>query len=245
MRNNPLRQKLEDLERIKLVDKAKSVLYEDCGKEALDYLKTIKGLTDKIIKTFSIGYVPPYEQNINGDPHEFAGRIIIPIYNQYRELIALSSRDWRENAYQKFFHETFEKKFYLFGLNYAKNDIVKRNKTILVEGEADVMVSHQFGLNCTVGLMGSAPQIHHISLLSRYCREIYTVLDGDTSGRETTKKILKMEKEYRFQSIYDVIIIPVYLPEKKDPDDFLRENGVKSYINLLKEAKIFKMENKK
>ena len=90
------------MERERVANLSKQTLRTDIAIEALSYLKETRKITDQVIDEFQLGYVPPDIHNDNGDIHEFAGRIVIPVYDQYGFLVALSSRDWRENAYSKF-----------------------------------------------------------------------------------------------------------------------------------------------
>ena len=215
----------------------KKSLFSDDGKEALQYLRDVKKLDDKTINQFDLGYFPGYVKNLYGDRHEFASRLVIPVYNQYNDLLVISSRDWREDAYQKFLHEQFDKKFYLYALNVAKPSILKYSKAVLVEGEFDVITSHQYGITCTVGVLGSAPQLNQIAILARYCREMYVIFDGDPAGAAATEKLMKLSRDFQLRDIYGITIIPVNLPEKVDPDDLLRDSGKAAFIELMKQSK--------
>jgi len=176
--------------------------------------------------------------------HEFAGRIIIPFFDQYGGLIALSSRDWREDAYRKFYHEQYSKSLYLFGLNVAKSHIMQYNLCIIVEGEFDVMSLHNKGLNCVVGAVGTSLQLYQMSILKRYCDDFYLVFDGDDAGENAIKKALHLGDIHYLYSC-GINLIPVYLPGGKDPDNIIKEQGKSVFIKLLQEAKVkFKGSNR-
>jgi DNA primase len=231
------RNRIPEVERLRIVELSGQCLVSPDGKEALDYLIGKRGLDMPTLEKFRVGYMPPWVRNFDDRKHEFAGRICLPIFNHYDELVALSSRDWRPDASMKFYHEEFDKRFYLYGLNVAKCSIVKYGKVVVVEGEFDVMTLHQYGIDCTVGILGSAPQLHQIAIMGRYCNEIYVVLDSDTAGEVATDKFLKMCSDNHLQAINGVNVIPVYLPEKCDPDDFIKKSGRKEFINLMKRSK--------
>jgi len=233
MRNQPMRKLLPDVERKRIVELAQQELKTDEGKEAYKYLTEIRKVSDKTIEEFRIGYVPQSVTNTYDDKHEFSGRIIFPIYNQYDELVALSSRDWRKDAGMKFFHEMYRKRNYLFGLNVAKKNILQNKKSIIVEGEFDVLALHSAGINCTVGMLGSSFHLEQISLLSRYCQEIYMSFDGDNAGRESLKKAMILCSQRNLREMFDLSLIPVDLPEKIDPDEFVNSQGSKKFIDLL------------
>ena len=206
------------------------------GKDAYQYLKNVRGISDRVIDEFKIGYVPHWITNLYDDKHEFAGRIIFPVYDQSGELVALSSRDWREGAGMKFFHETYKKRNHLFGLNVAKENILKYNKAFVVEGEIDVFKLHSHNIDCTVGMIGSVLHLEQIALLSRYCQNIFLVFDGDSAGQKAAEKAMKLSREKEMSKAYDIDMFPVYLPDKLDPDEFISKNGPKNFVELLKQS---------
>jgi len=237
MRNQPPRRKLPELERKKVLKLSIETLHSTEGKDALDYLNLKREFPNNIINIFRLGYVPSHVHNIYGDFHEFAGRIVLPIHDPYGELVALSSRDWRENAYSKFFHEQFKKSNYLYALDIAKDSIIKNNKAVIVEGEFDVMKMHSVGIKCTVGMLGSSLSIKQISLLSRYCQEVFLMFDGDEPGKKSMERAIQFNIKYGLRKFYDILMIPVLLPDNLDPDDFIKKEGKNSLIDLLKKSK--------
>lgn len=237
MRNHKMRNRLPDVERRKIIELSHKELLSEEGKEALSYLKYERKITDKVIEDFQIGYVPNWVTNFYDDKHEFSGRLIFPIIDQYKEPIALSSRDWRKSANMKFFHETYRKRNYFYGLDVAKNSIIKNNKAIIVEGEFDVLQSHSYGIDCTVGMLGSSLHLEQISMLSRYCENLYLVFDDDAAGKECLKKSLEMSSKLKFSGAFLINMIPVKLTNGKDPDEFLKNNGKNEYIKLLQKSK--------
>ncbi len=202
-------------------------LRETKGKKALEYLKEVRGLSDRIIDVFQIGYCP-----IRTD-HELAGRIIIPICDPYGNPVAISTRHPEKR--RDFWHESFNKSFYLYGLHIAKRYIISRQKAIIVEGEFDVTCLHSMGLKATVGVCGSAFSPFQASLLARYCNEVYLVFDADEnkSGEKAIKRALKMQRD----RLHGMRFIPVRLPVGTDPDDFIKKQGRKSFVSLLNESK--------
>lgn len=230
------------MEREKIVEIANQCISSEEGKEVIEYLKSDKRHFDDAailmcIEKFKIGYMPSHVKGLSGDVHEFAGRIIFPIYDQYSKLVALSSRDFRKDAFAPFFHESFAKSNILYGLNVAKESILKRRQSIIVEGEFDVQYLHSRGFDFTVGILGSAIRLSHIAILRRYCREIFIVCDGDNAGKNATSRIMNVAAERQLKKHFDISLIPVFLPEKKDPDDFLYEKGVNFFVDLLRNAR--------
>ena len=233
-----MRLKLPEMEREQIFNASQKELFLDRSKDALDYLIQVRGFDEKTIRKFALGFMPEGVKNSEGQIHELAGRIIIPLKDSYGNLVALSSRRWNETDKKTFWHESYAKSHFLFGLDLAKKDITKSRKAILVEGEFDVMKLHQAGINCTVGICGSAPQLFQIALLRRYCKEMFLVFDSDQAGDNATARIMK-EKivQYFSQSFFDTYLIPVKLPRGTDPDDFIKDRGAKEFIRLLRETK--------
>ena len=231
------RKRLPEVEREKVVNLSQKTLWSDDGKEALSYLKDKRGFSDSTLKCFGLGYVPRGVTNSYGMPHEFAGRIVITIRDQNGTLVALSSRDWRENSQFKFWHEQYPKSDFLFGLDVSKKSFISNNKAIVVEGEFDVIQLNTRNIVCVVGLVGSSICLKQIATLSRYCKEIFFVFDGDTAGKNALERAKKISRDYRINSLYEISMIPVMLPDNDDPDDFIKKNCRSGFINLLKEAK--------
>ena len=219
-----------EVDRKKIVDFAHNCLSNKDGEEALFYLKKDRGLSDSIISQFKIGFFPSYMK------HQLRGRIITPIYDVYGNLIAISTRHIDKNHKSRFWHEHYDKKFHLYGLSFAKKNIIKYNKAILVEGEMDVCYLHSHGINIAVGVSGSAFSVFQASLLSRYCSEVYVVFDADDGGRKGVSRLLKMYHDNNLDK-FGLKYISVSLPEKNDPDDYVKNNGINKFINILKEAK--------
>jgi len=236
MGNQSPRERLPDPERQQVYEMAKTTLWESEGEEALTYLRNVRGFKDPVIKQFQLGYVPHYVKRVDGEDHEFAGRIIIPVFDQYGNLVALSSRDWRENAYRKFYHESFVKGHYLYGLNIAKEHIIKRNKVIIVEGEFDAMYLHMSGFKFSVGVLGTSLQLYQLAMLLRYCREIFVLFDADASGNKARSKVVTLAETHQID-LYDARVVPVSMPDGYDPDDYIKEFGNEKFASLLRKSR--------
>ena len=178
------KDKFSELEREKILKASVITMQKPEGKIAFDYLIDERRLSKKVIEQFEVGYCP---EDIN---HRLRGRIITPIYDAYKNLIALSTRHLDKSHPKRFWHESFEKRFYLYGLYYAKKFITKYNRVILVEGEFDVMALHSNGFPMTIGMCGSALTLFQIALLSKYCSYFYLLFDGDEAGRKSIKRAM-------------------------------------------------------
>lgn len=241
-RNHKLRIVLPEVERQKIVKIANQRLLrkqKDCEK-AINYLLSQKrGFSEEqfeqLIKNYQLGYMNESVVNQYGDPHEFSGRLVIPIKDQYGELVALSSRDLHQKSFMKFFHESFNKSIYLYGLDIAKEEIIKKNKVIIVEGQFDCIYLQMNGFKNTIGILGSAFHIQQLSLIRRYCDQIYFLLDGDKSGKRAASKAIKQYKHNA--KICGLEMFIVDLGSDLDPDEYLRRYGRDQLVKLLNKTK--------
>jgi len=245
-----MRLKLEAVEREQVVALAKDTLFDKNGKDALNWIKDFRKLKEDVIRKFEIGYVPSSIKNFDGDKHELAGRVIFPIRDNYGELVAISSRDLNlvnsKEHNRGFWHESFDKSLYLYGLNLAKEHIIKHNKAIVVEGEIDTMALWSRNINCSVGILGSAISVYQISVLARYCNEIFVVSDSDIAGQQLLDRVDKIRKERNLDlSNIKVFLVRMPTPDilgeknisKVDPDWFLCNRKKEEFIEILSETK--------
>jgi len=221
------------VDREKIVQIAKATLRQPKGKIALDYLKDKRRFSDIIIDKFNFGYCP---KDVD---HQLNGRIIVPVYDAYGGLVALSTRHIEEDHSIRFWHEKYHKSYFLYALNFAKKNMLKRNKVILVEGEFDTASLHSFGFDFTIGVCGSAFSLVQAVSIARYCSNVYLLFDGDSAGRHAIDNAMKMCDEYGFdkRSSPAFNFIPVYLPDGIDPEDYVKSEGPNGMIELLKKAK--------
>lgn len=223
-----MRLKFPESERPKILAVSQRDLWSPQGEQALAYLRNERHLSDEVIKEFQIGYCPRHAH------HELAGRIIMPLFDPYGEIVAFTSRDPEAPKKYQHWHESFDKGSYLYGLNKAKRSIRKWDKAIIVEGQFDVACMHSYGFDMTVGVLGTSLSIMHISQLSRYCSELYLLFDPDDSGQKSVTRALEMYHQYCL-SMYGMHFIPVSIPA--DPDDFVVEHGQQALISLMKQQK--------
>jgi DNA primase len=159
----------------------------------------------------------------------FRGRIMFPIADANGRVIAFSgrffekvegSREEGEPAKYVNSPETplFKKSKALFGLHHAKNAIRKADCILMVEGQFDVVMSHQSGLPFTVAISGTALTPEHLTLLSRLSKRLVLALDADEAGVRAGLRSAHMALAAGFD-----VKVPAFPPEK-DPADIAREN---------------------
>jgi len=227
-----------EVERVEITELSQQTLWNeqsDDVAEALRYCREERKLSDDVIKKFRFGYFP---QRLKKAGHDWAGRLIMPLYDPYGKLVVLTSRDFRckDKMGMPHLHEEFDKKMFLYGVDVAKPNIIRWQKVIIVEGQFDTAYSHTRGFDVTVGILGSAFSMYHVCVLARYCSEFFLVFDADESGYRNLARSIRMYKTYGLDS-FGIRFVPVLLPKHKDPDEFLQKETKEQYTALLTEAK--------
>ncbi len=116
----------------------------------------------------------------------------------------------------------------LFGLNLVRKQS-NRERIILVEGYMDVIALFNNGINYAVASLGTAfTPPEQGKLLQRYGKEIYICYDSDTAGINATTRAINILKREGIEA--KVILLPI----NQDPDDFIKEKGVKEFERLMK-----------
>lgn len=184
----------------KLGDLFHSSLYDDSEEgatEARAYLYD-RGMSDDLIQKFRIGWYPPNRFISHRSPL-LAGRIIFPVIDEYGDIRAFSGRDPKHkkgDEHPKYFHESYPKSFFLYGMNSAWRHILQQNRVILTEGQTDVIACHKSGLQNAVGIMGSAFKFESFVKLNRFCDRYILMFDYDEAGLKCAAKAKEMIESY-------------------------------------------------
>jgi DNA primase len=182
----------------------------------LEYLKR-RGLTEKTIKDWRIGYVRDEWRSIydflkskgytddemlragvvktenNSTYDRFRGRVMFPIFDSASRVIAFSGRILHDDGKSaKYLNspqtEVFDKSKTLYGYDRAKQSIRKFDFSILVEGQMDLLMSHQAGFTNTVASSGTALTTEHLKLLKRISNKIIMSFDSDNAGAKAAER---------------------------------------------------------
>lgn len=183
----------------------------------LEYLKK-RGLKNKTMEDWRIGYasdlwsglynhlkgkysvqeiekVGLIKKKESGSEHydRFRGRIMFPIFDSSGRIVAFSGRIFQDDENgAKYINspETplFSKSKILYGYDKAKFSMRKLNFSIVVEGQMDLLMSHQAGFTNTVALSGTALTADHISLLKRMSENVVLAFDSDIAGIASSGK---------------------------------------------------------
>ena len=113
----------------------------------------------------------------------------------------------------------YDKGRHVFGLSQAKESIRKQDFVVIVEGNMDVISSHQAGVTNVVATAGTAMTSMHLKTLSRLTSKIKLAFDNDSAGLAATERAIELAKEL------DIDLFIVSLPEgAKDPDELIQED---------------------
>ncbi len=239
----------------------KNLIETSEGKRALNYLAQ-RGIDEETRKAFRLGYSPnswdalstflhtsgatrtqiersglvKLKDNGSGYYDRFRSRLIFPISDAQGRIIAFGGRIIGEGE-PKYLNspETvlYTKGKHLFGLYQAREAIRRKGYAILVEGYLDFLIPFQYGVKNLVASLGTALTENQVRLLGRYGRQIIVNFDPDSAGVAATKRSLELLLAEGFKA--NVLT----LPDNLDPDEYIRRNGSKGYLKLLKDSKPF------
>ncbi|MCD8198684.1 MAG: DNA primase [Phascolarctobacterium sp.] len=227
------------------------------GQEALEYLRS-RGITDKIISKFSIGFAlnkfnallislgkRGFEQELliraglavigrNGVAYDkFRNRIMIPIRDPRGRIVGFGGRtvgDGQPKYMNTSETEWFNKRFLLFGLDIAAQEIRKKRQVLVVEGYMDAISLHAAGIVNAVASMGTAFAIGQAKILRRLAEEVIFCYDSDEAGRRASVRAVSVAKEAGLRAKVAGV------PKGKDPDEFVRRYGSDAFEKVLEQA---------
>ncbi len=174
----------------------------------------------------------------------FRGRIMFPISDSSGRVIAFSGRilvDDGKSAKYLNSPDTilYNKSTVLYGIDKAKQDIRIKNYSIMVEGQMDLVLSHQAGIRNTVAVSGTAltdsifskeNTVNNLGIVKRLSNNIILAFDSDNAGRKAAMRSATIAMSLGM----DVKIAD--LPEGKDPADLVLSNP-EEWKNVLRNSK--------
>lgn len=209
-----------------------------------DFLKS-KNFTDNEIERAGLAKKPEDKDKAMYD--RFRGRIIFPISDSSGRIIAFSGRilvDDGKSAKYLNSPETpiFNKSAVLFGIDKSKDSIRKNNFSILVEGQMDLVLSHQAGFKNTVASSGTAMAdsilskeniINNLGLVSRLSKNIVLAYDADRAGLNASNRFAKIALALGM----DVKVAS--MEEGMDPADTISKKGGDAWREAIRNSKHF------
>ena len=236
------------------------------GIVAKDYLLK-RGISDEIIEKFSIGLSPTefdllyktltekgilvsdlYDLGLVKQSKKenfydlFRERIIFPILDEYGNVVGFSGRTYldKDDDGPKYINSpqtiVFTKSNVLYNMNNAINEIKKNNRIVLFEGYMDVIAAYRAGVKESVASMGTSLTTDQVRLMKKYTNNVTICYDGDPAGVEATERAIKL-----FEQAHMEIKI-ILLPDKLDPDDYLKKYSAKELNKFINDNWIDKIE---
>lgn len=230
------------------------------NQEALKYVKEKRGFTAETIRTWKLGYSTEGGKELyqflmkkgftdsellkaglvarraNGLGDMFRGRIMVPLCDAQGSVVGFTARLLKDNPNAPKYFNTpqtpiYDKGRQVFGLHLAKESIRKQNATILVEGNFDVISSHQVGVKNVVAAAGTAMTADHLRSLSRLSMNVNLAFDADKAGLNATERAIEIAQDV------GVDLKVLSLPEgAKDPDEVIQQ-GAKVWEDATKNPK--------
>ncbi len=222
-------QHYKELERIKSV-----YVDELLGSSADTYVMS-RGLRVASVEKWELGYgvaVTSSEVH-NSKMHE--GRLTFPIKSISGKYIGFGSRTINESM-PKYINSAesviFNKSNTFYGLYEAQEAIRESGEVIVTESNFDVITAHEFGVENVVATLGTSCTPSHINKLTKLADRIVFCFDGDTAGRNASMKALDKCLPYANSKTFKFVT----LPEALDLDSYMRANGQKLFLSLIKNA---------
>jgi len=233
-----------------------SLLNSKAGEKAKAYV-TGRGLSDKTIADFQLGYSPDKWDGLKqhlinkgyaeaellsagliiegegGKTHDrFRNKLMFPIFDTRGRITGFGARAL-DDSLPKYINSPqtllFDKSSTLYGINLARDAIRQQNLAVIVEGYMDVITAHQNGSSNAVASMGTSVTEKQVSILKKLTKNMALALDADAAGDEATLRAVG------YENTLDAEVKVIIMPRGKDPDDVIKEDA-STWQELVKEA---------
>ena len=155
----------------------------------------------------------------------FRGRLMVALSDSSGEVVGFTGRIIHDDPRAPKYLNTpqtllFDKSRHIFGLYQAKEAIRKSDAAVIVEGNLDVVSSHQAGVKNVVATAGTAMTLQHLKALSRLAGRIRVAFDGDRAGVSATERAINLAQEIGVE--LEVVSLPDGV---KDPDELIQKDA--------------------
>ena len=221
-----------------------------------------RGLREETIKKFCLGYSPErrdtfakhataagykaeliaktgvcYSTDDGRLQDRFWGRVIFPVHTLSGKVVAFGGRVLQTNAKAAKYvnspeSEIYHKSDHLYGLYFAKQAIMQKDRCILVEGYLDVISMYQAGIRNVVASSGTSLTIGQIRLIHRFTDNVTLLYDGDNAGIKASIRGIDMLLEEGMN------INVVLLPEGEDPDSYSQSHSTEEVEEYIERNKV-------
>lgn len=181
-----------------------------------------------------------------GDPggalkDRFFNRVMFPIADVTGRVIAFGGRVIGEGQ-PKYLNSSdtpiFHKSANMYGIDRAKNAIVRTGTAVVVEGYTDVIALHEAGIDNAVATLGTALTAKHLKLLGRFAKRIVYLFDGDEAGlraADRAAEFLDRSATPEAGSARMDLAVAI-IPGGQDPADHVSANGAEPMRTLIADA---------
>jgi DNA primase len=220
------------------------------NKDALDYVTKKRHFNRQTVNDFRLGYAPNNGKALvdflklrkfdepamkaagltanryNGLGDMFRGRIMIPLMDSQGTSIGFTARLLDDDPDAPKYINTpqtviYDKSRHVFGLHLAKEPIRKTGFAVIVEGNLDVIASHQAGFANVVATAGTAMTVYHLKSIQRFTSDIRLSFDQDRAGIAAAERAISIAQGIGIQ----LSIITV--KDSKDPDELIQKDPSK------------------
>jgi DNA primase len=187
-------------------------------------LKKGYGIDDLVASGLTIRRDGADEASGRGFYDRFRGRVMFPIWDVHGTVVGFTGRVLVETEHSggKYVNTpqtlVYDKSRVVFGLNYAKQEIKRKNLIVMVEGQMDVIACHQAGMANVVATSGTALTDEQVRLLKRYATEMALAFDADAAGIAAAKRGI----DIAMSEGMNLKVIRIPEGAGKDPDECIK-----------------------
>ena len=215
------------------------LLHSPDARAARDYLRS-RGLAGDVARQFRIGWAPEdwdalskalkvspemmreaglgFTNSRGRQQDTFRARVMFPIFKESGEAVGFGGRVLPGSTDPAKYKNSPESTIYaksrtLYGLNWAKADVVKLDQVVVCEGYTDVIGFHRVGIHHAVATCGTALTEEHVRLMKRFTSRIVLAFDADAAGQGAAERFYEWERKF------DVQVAVARLSGGKDPGE--------------------------
>lgn len=218
------------------------------NKEALNYVFKNRKLSKEIVQEFKIGFAPNTQKMLTnfllkkgfamsdirdaGLLNRFGGdifrnRMVIALQDSGGSPVGFTGRIIKDEPNAPKYLNTpqtllYDKSSNIFGISQAKNEIRKAGFVVVVEGNMDVISSHQAGVKNVVATAGTAMTVHHLKALGRFSNDVRLCFDSDQAGISATERAISLGQQAGVE--LSIITLNQSAGEAKDPDELIQKD---------------------
>ena len=196
-------------------------------------------------KAIEDGYKPEYlvatgvciQKDDGSLVDKFRERAMFPIHTVSGRIIGFGGRtlrsDYKERNIGKYVNspqtEVYDKRTTLYGIYFAKSEIARMDRCILVEGYLDVLSMHQLGITNVVASSGTSLTVEQVNLIRKFTENVTIMYDGDAAGIHAAERGIGLCLKGGLN------VRVVLIPDGDDPDSFARKHTLEEVKSFIEE----------